>query len=63
MERRDKAQKLYVAQMSKGFLNSDPFICVLCGARMVYTAATDGPTVQSLVNNAQNVEQLRYVRA
>ncbi|EPN46686.1 ISPsy3, transposase [Pseudomonas syringae pv. actinidiae ICMP 18807] len=62
MERRGKAKKLYVAQMSKGFLNSDPFICALCGARMVYTAAIVGSTVQGLVNNAQNVEQLRYVR-
>ncbi|RMO80215.1 ISPsy3, transposase [Pseudomonas syringae pv. philadelphi] len=48
--------------MSKGFLNRDPFSCVLCGARMVYTGAVVGLTVQGLVNNAQNIAQLRYVR-
>ncbi|KPC26178.1 Uncharacterized protein ABJ99_4653 [Pseudomonas syringae pv. cilantro] len=38
--------KLYFTQMAKAFLNVDPFRCVLCGARMVYTAAISGLTVQ-----------------
>ncbi|WP_241496231.1 IS91-like element ISPsy3 family transposase, partial [Pseudomonas syringae] len=63
MERRGKAQKLYFAQMSKAFLHRDPFSCVLCGARMVYTAAIAGLTVQGLINNAQSIAQLRYVPA
>ncbi|KPW55933.1 ISPsy3, transposase [Pseudomonas caricapapayae] len=62
MERRGKAQTLYFAQMSKAFLPRDPFSCVLCGARMVYTAAIAGLTVQGLVNNAQSIAKLRYVR-
>ncbi|KPX46966.1 ISPsy3, transposase, partial [Pseudomonas savastanoi pv. glycinea] len=63
MERRGKAPKLYFAQMSKAFLQRDPFSCVLCGARMVYTAAIAGLTVQGLINNAQSIAQLRYVPA
>ncbi|KPW16767.1 ISPsy3, transposase, partial [Pseudomonas amygdali pv. aesculi] len=63
MERRGKAPKLYFAQMSKAFLHRDPFSCVLCGARMVYTAAIAGLTVQGLINNAQSIAQLRYVPA
>ncbi|KKY52148.1 transposase [Pseudomonas amygdali pv. lachrymans] len=55
--------KLYFAQMSKAFLHRDPFSCVLCGARMVYTAAIAGLTVQGLINNAQSIAQLRYVPA
>ncbi|MCQ3008807.1 hypothetical protein NLO93_28185, partial [Pseudomonas savastanoi] len=58
--RRGKAPKLYFAQMSKAFLQRDPFSCVLCGARMVYTAAIAGLTVQGLINNAQSIAQLRY---
>lgn len=63
MEKQGKAPKLYFAQMSKAFLNVDPFSCVLCGARMVYTGAVAGLTVQGLVNNAQRIAQSRYVRA
>ncbi|WP_189393497.1 transposase, partial [Pseudomonas avellanae] len=62
MERRGKAQKLYFAQMSKAFLHRDPFSCVLCGARMVYTAAINGLTVQGLILNAQAIAQMRYVK-
>ncbi|RMS52871.1 hypothetical protein ALP64_202484 [Pseudomonas syringae pv. actinidiae] len=54
--------KLYFAQMAKAFLNVDPFRCVLCGARMVYTAAISGLTVQGLVLNAQAIAQMRYVK-
>ncbi|RMW06640.1 transposase protein, partial [Pseudomonas coronafaciens pv. porri] len=54
--------KLYFAQMAKAFLNVDPFRCVLCGARMVYTAAISGLTVQGLVLNAQAIAQMRCVR-
>ncbi|AAO59102.1 ISPsy3, transposase, internal deletion (plasmid) [Pseudomonas syringae pv. tomato str. DC3000] len=36
--------------------------CVLCGPRMVYTRAVACLTVQGLVNNAQSIAQLRYVR-
>lgn len=63
MEKRGKAPKVYFAQMSKAFLNVDPFSCVLCGERMVYTGAVSGLTVQGLVNNAQRIAQLRYVAA
>jgi hypothetical protein len=63
MEARGKAPKLYFAQMSKRFLNLDPFSCVLCGSRMVYTGAVSGLTVQGLVNNAKPIAQLRYVAA
>ncbi|RMM57079.1 ISPsy3, transposase [Pseudomonas savastanoi pv. glycinea] len=48
--------------MSKAFLYRDPFSCVLCGARMVYTAAIAGLTVQGLVLNAQAIAQMRYVK-
>ncbi len=54
--------KLYFVQMAKAFLNVDPFRCVLCGARMVYTAAISGLTVQGLVLNAQAIAQMRYVK-
>ncbi|WP_031599155.1 IS91 family transposase, partial [Pseudomonas savastanoi] len=54
--------KLYFAPMAKAFLNVDPFRCVLCGARMVYTAAISGLTVQGLVLNAQAIAQMRYVK-
>ncbi|PHN68830.1 IS91 family transposase [Pseudomonas amygdali pv. morsprunorum] len=54
--------KLYFTQMAKAFLNVDPFRCVLCGARMVYTAAISGLTVQGLVLNAQAIAQMRYVK-
>lgn len=57
-----KAPKLYYAQMLKGFLNIDPFSCLLCGARMVYTGAVSGLTVQGLVSHAMSIAQLRYVR-
>ncbi|KWS99596.1 transposase [Pseudomonas syringae pv. broussonetiae] len=48
--------------LAKAFLNVDPFRCVLCGARMVYTAAISGLTVQGLVLNAQAIAQMRYVK-
>lgn len=54
--------KLYFAPMAKAFLNVDPFRCVLCGARIVYTAAISGLTVQGLVLNAQAIAQMRYVK-
>ncbi|RML24901.1 transposase protein, partial [Pseudomonas savastanoi pv. retacarpa] len=54
--------KLYFAQMAKAFLNVDPFSCVLCGARMVYSAAINGLTVQGLVLTAQAIAQMRYVK-
>ncbi|RMN48097.1 transposase protein, partial [Pseudomonas syringae pv. papulans] len=54
--------KLYFVQMAKAFLNVDPFRCVLCGARMVCTAAISGLTVQGLVLNAQAIAQMRYVK-
>ncbi|TPG84387.1 IS91 family transposase, partial [Pseudomonas caspiana] len=54
--------KLYFAQMAKAFLNVDPFNCVLCGARMVYTAAISGLTVKGLVINAQAIARMRYVK-
>ncbi|KPB71125.1 IS801 transposase protein [Pseudomonas syringae pv. maculicola] len=44
------------------FLNVDLFRCVLCGARMVYTAALSGLTVQGLILNAQAIAQMRYVK-
>ncbi|KKY54747.1 hypothetical protein AAY86_01125 [Pseudomonas amygdali pv. tabaci str. ATCC 11528] len=44
------------------FLNVDLFRCVLCGARMVYTAALSGLTVQGLILNAQAITQMRYVK-
>ncbi|MBA4706552.1 IS91 family transposase, partial [Pseudomonas savastanoi pv. savastanoi] len=49
-------------QMAKAFLNVDPFSCVLCGARMVYSAAINGLTVQGLVLTAQAIAQMRYVK-
>ncbi|KPZ17837.1 transposase protein, partial [Pseudomonas amygdali pv. ulmi] len=49
-------------QMAKAFLNVDAFRCVLCGARMVYTAAINGLTVQGLNLNAQAIAQMRYVK-
>ena len=62
MEQRGKAPKLYFAQMSKGFLNRDPFSCTLCRAQMLYRGAMAGLTVQGLVNHAHRIAQLRYMR-
>lgn len=59
----EKAPKLYFATMSKAFLNRDPFSCVLCGAKMVYSRALSGLAVHQLLANARDIGLLRYVRA
>ncbi len=62
MAKPEPAPKLYFAQMAKAFLNVDPFSCVLCGAKMVYTAAISGLTVKGLVTHAHAIARMRYVK-
>ncbi len=57
----EKAKKLYFAQMSKAFLNRDPFSCVLCGGRLVYSRALSGLRVAQLMAKARDIGLLRYV--
>ncbi|MEX3557149.1 MAG: IS91 family transposase [Burkholderia sp.] len=61
MEVPGKAPKVCFAQMSKAFLNRDPFSCVLCGSRLVYVGAIRGLTVQGLMMKAREIGLLRYV--
>lgn len=62
MAKPEPAPKLYFAQMAKAFLNVDPFSCVLCGAKMVYTAAISGLTVKGLVTHTHAIARMRYVK-
>ena len=62
MQKPEKTATLYFVQMIKAFLNRDPFSCLLCGARMVYTWAIAGLTVQGLLINARDIGLLRFVR-
>jgi hypothetical protein len=62
MQKPEKTPTLYFVQMIKAFLNRDPFSCLLCGARMVYTRAIAGLTVQGLLINARDIGLLRFVR-
>lgn len=61
MAKPGKAPTLYFVQMIKAFLNRDPFSCLLCGARMVYTRAIAGLTVPGLLINARSIGQLKYL--
>lgn len=47
--------KVCYAQMSKQFLRRDPFECVLCGGRMVYSRAVTGLNVQVLKIHAREI--------
>ena len=62
MQKPGKTPTLYFVQMIKAFLNRDPFSCLLCGARMVYTRAIARLTVQGLLINARDIGLLRFVR-
>lgn len=43
------------ATMMKAFLKVDPFKCILCGARMVYTGFIVGLKIGQLVSAIENI--------
>ncbi len=63
MERRGKSAKTVFCADEQSVLASGSVQLRAVRARMVYTAAIAGLTVQGLINNAQSIAQLRYVPA
>ena len=49
------------AAMMKSFLKVDPFECILCGSRMVFTGFTAGLKIGQLANALKNVTLQRPV--
>ena len=49
------------AAMMKVFLKVDPFKCILCGARMVFTGFIAGLKVDQLVSTIENIALQRLI--
>lgn len=62
MDKPEPVPKVCYAQMSKQ-LRRDPFVCVLCGGRMVYRRAVAGLNVQGLKIYARKISLMRYIPA
>lgn len=58
---RNETSQLTFAGMLKGFLNVDPFECILCGCRMIFVQFHNGLRLPELVKRAQEIAQMKIV--
>ncbi|QGH61369.1 hypothetical protein [Serratia proteamaculans] len=49
------------SSLSQGLLKTDPYSCLLCGARMVFNRALAATRLAVLVSNAGEIARMRYV--
>ncbi|MCS3490696.1 transposase [Enterobacter sp. SLBN-59] len=54
-------KQITFAALSQGLLNVDPFRCILCGGRMVYSRALAAVLLAVLVDNARDIARMRFV--
>lgn len=64
MVARKKPEKPGFAVLMKGFLRTDPYKCILCGARLRFTCAQAGkPATELLSERLHGIERKRWLRA
>ncbi|RLM52899.1 IS91 family transposase, partial [Halobellus sp. Atlit-31R] len=49
------------SSLSQRLLRTDPYSCLLCGARMVFSRALGATRLAVLVSNAGEIARMRYV--
>ncbi|WP_440866421.1 IS91 family transposase [Symbiopectobacterium purcellii] len=56
-----KAAPVTYTTLSQGLLNTDPFACLLCGAKMAFSRALPATALEKLIANAGEIARMRYV--
>ncbi len=55
-----KAAPVTYTTLSQGLLNTDPFACLLCGAKMAFSRALPATALEKLIANAGEIARMRY---
>lgn len=56
-----KAARVTFTTLSQGLLKTDPFACLLCGAKMAFGRALSAVPLEKLIANAGAIARMSYI--